>query len=32
MPIVQAVVNVLDQKLNPQQAVAEIMSRDPKQE
>ena len=32
MPIVQAVVKVLDQKLNPQQAVAEIMSRDPKQE
>jgi glycerol-3-phosphate dehydrogenase (NAD(P)+) len=32
MPIVQAVVKVLDQKLTPQQAVAEIMSRDPKQE
>jgi len=32
MPIVQAVVKVLDQKINPQQAVAEIMSRDPKQE
>jgi glycerol-3-phosphate dehydrogenase (NAD(P)+) len=32
MPIVQTVVKVLDQKLNPQQAVAEIMSRDPKQE
>jgi len=32
MPIVQAVVKVLDQKINPQQAVAEIMLRDPKQE
>ncbi len=32
MPIVQAVVKVLEQKLTPQEAVLEIMSRDPRQE
>jgi glycerol-3-phosphate dehydrogenase (NAD(P)+) len=32
MPIVRAVVKVLEQKRTPQEAVLEIMSRDPKQE